>query len=450
MDAHITNEGYIFEHEGKATKPILMRDFDSVTVAKELGILEPKEVFNAYLKAQHNFIEGELTVDQLKDILNLTIKHDDANKVITFLCELSAFTTDNQFNIAYRAETSTGKSYIPLEIVKLFPEDKVRTIAYSSPTAFFHTNGTYDEDTGEYIIDLQNKILIFVDMPHNQLLERLRPLLSHDEKELHVQITDKTGKGSIKTKHIKLVGYPSVIFCTAKLSADAQESSRTLVLSPEINEDKIKESILLKAKRSASNEFNEIIEQIPTRVLVKGRLKALADLAPVEVRIPNETQLAERFMNERTLRPRHSRDIERLFGLIKSLALLNYWKREQINEHTIIANETDIRNAWELWDSISEAQDLGVAPYILEVYRKVIEPIALEGTHRRDISKKFYQVYHRALPDRQLRETLLPILEATGLITIEQDPTDTRQQLILLNSSSITNQRKLSEGESNE
>jgi len=87
------------------------------------------------------FEDAELEIEDLIDALGVTIKHDDMNKVITFLTMLSAFTYDDQLNLSFRAESSTGKSYIPLQVSALFPEDKVIKIAYSSPTAFFHDRG---------------------------------------------------------------------------------------------------------------------------------------------------------------------------------------------------------------------------------------------------------------------------------------------------------------------
>jgi len=76
-------------------------------------------------------------------------------------------------------------------------------IAYSSPTAFFHDKGTWDEEKEMITINLENKILIFLDQPHNQLLERLRPLLSHDQKELSYKITDKREKLGLRTKNVR-------------------------------------------------------------------------------------------------------------------------------------------------------------------------------------------------------------------------------------------------------
>ena len=72
-------------------------------------------------------VTAPTTVDELKDILGLTIKADDTNKIITFLGMLTAFTEDWQINISFRAPSSTGKSYIPLEIASIFPQEDSKT-----------------------------------------------------------------------------------------------------------------------------------------------------------------------------------------------------------------------------------------------------------------------------------------------------------------------------------
>jgi hypothetical protein len=49
-----------------------------------------------------NFDESslnEMRLDELNDILSLTIRHDRNNKLITFLCMLSAYTNSSQLNV---------------------------------------------------------------------------------------------------------------------------------------------------------------------------------------------------------------------------------------------------------------------------------------------------------------------------------------------------------------
>ena len=216
-----------------------------------------------------------LSSEKLIETLGITIKHDAENKLATFLCELSAYTESSQFNISYNAPSSTGKSYIPTEIARLFPKEDVMEIAYCSPTAFFHDVGQYDKEKNGYLVDLSHKILIFLDQPHNELLARLRPLLSHDKKEIAIKITDKTQKNGTRTKNILLRGYPAVIFCTAGLNIDEQEATRFLLLSPEVSQIKIQQSISSIIEKEANSEkFVSWLEenQESTRTASAGRL----------------------------------------------------------------------------------------------------------------------------------------------------------------------------------
>jgi hypothetical protein len=100
-----------------------------------------------------------LSSGELLETLGLTIKKDDENKLITFLCQLSTYTESSQINISFNAPSSTGKSYIPTEIARLFPEQDVIEIGYCSPTAFFHDIGQYVKELNGYIADLSRKIL---------------------------------------------------------------------------------------------------------------------------------------------------------------------------------------------------------------------------------------------------------------------------------------------------
>ena len=137
-----------------------------------------------------NFTFKPLSIEELSKTLGLTIKKDNENKIVTFLCELSAYTENSQFNVCFNAPSSTGKSYIPTEIANLFPKEDVIEIGYCSPTAFFHDVVEYDEGRKAYVINLSRKVLVFLGPPHTDLLAKLRPVLSHDRTEILLKITD--------------------------------------------------------------------------------------------------------------------------------------------------------------------------------------------------------------------------------------------------------------------
>lgn len=103
--------------------------------------------------------------EDLRKVLGLTIKRDQTNKAVTFLCQLSAYSEDSQINESFNAPSATGKTYIPLEISALFPPEDVIVVGYCSPTAFFHDVGIFDKKKQGYLVDLSRKILIFLDQP---------------------------------------------------------------------------------------------------------------------------------------------------------------------------------------------------------------------------------------------------------------------------------------------
>lgn len=388
-----------------------------------------------------------MSLQELSETLGLTIKHDEENKMVTFLCELTAYTENAQFNISYNAPSSTGKSYIPTEIARLFPKEDVIEIGYCSPTAFFHDNVHFDKEKREYTVDLSRKILVFLDQPHTDLLARLRPLLSHDKKEIRLKITDKTQKFGMKTKNVLLRGYPAVIFCTAGLRIDEQEATRFLLLSPEVNQDKIRQGIHQKIHKEVDNEkYQAWLEENAPRRFLKERIKAIKQANIQEIKICSEEIIRERFLQRhKMLKPRHQRDISRLLALVKAIALINLWWREQ-DGTTITATVEDIEAAFTIWGKISISQELNLPPYIYNFYQEVIITAWKEkkgqyhealdgitkqiGLTRQEILQKHHAVYGRMLDNAQLRQQILPMLETSGLIIQEPDQSDKRRILV--------------------
>lgn len=53
-----------------------------------------------------------------------------------------------------------------------------------------------------------------------------------------------------------------------------------------------------------------------------------------------------------------------------------------------------------------------------------------KGINKNEILKKHFDTYGKMLPDWQLRQQIIPMLDTAGLITQEKDPDDRRQKLI--------------------
>ena len=366
----------------------------------------------------------EISWDYVSDILSTSIKKDENPKLISFNGMLLDQTHDDQLNIGFQAESSVGKSYIPLDVATYFPESEIQKIASASPTAFYHS-GVWDPERKALIVDLRHKILIFLDMPHFQLLERLRPLLSHDDHELHYKITDKSQKYGLKTKDVIIKGPASVFFCSAKTNPDEQEKTRMILLSPSTDEGKLRESIeLLTLKKSNYQEYKRRIMQNPKRVWLTKRIMCVRQGGIRDVIVPNEGKAVfDRFIKEHEhLMPRHQRDFPRIFSFIKAHALLNCFNRTKLSDDTIQADEKDIDAGFAIYKGIEQSNEMGLSPYILKIYDDAFMPILdpQEGVSREDILKQFYKARHKPMSPEVLRLEVIPQLEAVGLIYQEE------------------------------
>lgn len=394
---------------------------------------EPQAVDTSQFKSLSN--------QELLETLGLTIKHDEVNKLITFYPMLLAYTESSQMNISYSAPSCTGKSYIPTEEGQLFPEKDVIEVGYCSSTAFFHDNGNYNKETNTIIINFAGIILIFLDQPHTQLLQHLRPLLSHDKKEILVKITDKSQKGGHRTKNVLLTGYPTVIFCTAGLNIDEQEATRFILLSPETSCEKIRAGVNEKIDKEADKTaYKRWLEENPQRILLKERILAIKQEKVKDIKIGDPKKLKELFFNKygNSLKPRHQRDIGKIISLIKGRTLLNLWFREKEGS-TLITSDDDIEQGFNLWCEVSESQELNLPPFVYKLYQEIILPAYEQkgsGIERNEVLKKHFKVYGRPLSEKSFRLEIIPMLENAGLIYQEEDKDDRRKRLIYPTTSS--------------
>lgn len=384
--------------------------------------------------------QEEVSWKDIASVLSISIKKDEAPKLITFCAMLLAQTNEDQLNLGFQAESSSGKSYVPLEVSTYFPDPEIEIIASASPTAFYHDGGKWDDVQKAIIKDLAHKNLIFLDMPHFQLLEKLRPMLSHDRKELHYMITDKSQKHGLRTKNVILIGYPSFYFCSTKQDPDEQEKTRMLLLSPSADQEKLKESLELSALRKANREeYEKSISKDPKRVWLMRRILGVRQSGIREVIIPDDGKCVyDRFINEHTyLQPRHQRDFPRIFSFIKAHTLLNCFNRDKPEgkQDTIIATQIDIDAGFALYKEIELSNELGLSPYIFKIFVDVIVPLLSydgiqKGVTRGDIIRKHYEVRHKMLSPETLKREIIPQLEIVGLIVQEPDPDDKRRLLI--------------------
>ncbi len=404
---------------------------------------EFKELLKDAQNLASNYSEGdmyaprnnweEMTLEELTPLLDKTIKKDHAAKTITFLAMLLAYTEDSQLNVIFSGDSSSGKSYVSLELGKLFPKEDIISLGGASPTSFIHGNGNYDKEKKATIVDLERKIIIFKDMQIYALLEKLRSILSHDEKETIYMVTDRNKRGQNRAKKIIIKGFPSVIFASAKYKIDEQELTRSIVLSPEYSREKIENSItLLSQKLRDPAAFSDNLVHDPKRNDLMKRIQDIRHAHINNVKIPNIEKLEQEFMQRtKYLPPRAMRDYMKVASLVKALALLNLWNRKRDGKD-ILASDSDIDSAYVLWDKIRISQELGLSPALFDFYTNIIWEASEQGTivlSKKDIQAKHVQLRKKQIPDWKLRQEILEMLLNAGVISEERDESDKRNIL---------------------
>ena len=206
------------------------------------------------------------------------------------------------------------------------------------------------------------------------------------------------------------------------------------MLSPETSQEKLRAGILEKIRKETDPaEYAADIESDLERIRLKERVRAVWNARVREIKLHDPHAVEEAFLGmHRTLKPRHQRDIGRIIGLVKTIALLNLWHRGW-DGSSITTRPSDLKQALELWAGIARSQELNLPPYIFELYERVFVPAYREtpkGITRRQLGKKHLEVYDRPIQDWILRTQILPMMENSGLIYQEPDPEDRRRTLI--------------------
>jgi len=380
-------------------------------------------------------MKNYIGIEEISECLGSIIKKDEIAKVVSFLTQFSAYLLDDQLNLIIASLSSTGKTYVLLNVAHLFPSEDVIVLGYSSPKAFFHELGIFDREKRKIYINLERKNLIFLDQPHPELLAKLRPILSHDQKEIEVKITDKNQRGGNLTKSVIIRGFPAVSFATTYLKLDEQEITRALIISPEVTQEKVEEGIDLIAESKTNEEFKKVIRDDPGLNLLKERLLKFKEISPrlkgIKFDIEKD-ELKKAYMENKNLAPKDMRNFKKFLVLAECFAGLNF-ENDRVQNNILIVKKEDIEEAKKLWQEIGKYQDVGVMPFALDVYYKVILPLYKEGNvlTKKVIMKGLQSRFYTSIQLWYLEQQVLPALETSGYISIEKNPQDKRQIIVI-------------------
>ena len=424
----------------KITIPQELGEGADLTDVYKKGFTAEQLLEKAELIAGLPLIDGgsfkEMWIDELAAVLDSTIKCDKINKVVIFLAMLLTYTDGDQVTVFLNSQSSAGKTHLVVEVSKYFPESDVKAYGKITPTAFYYDEeATITDESGRAIIDLSRKIMLFLDQVNTKLQENLRPVLSHDKKEIVALITNKGKNGANTSKRVIIRGFPSPFFCSANLRMDEQEMTRAILLSPEISKEKIEAGVQMAGERMRNEAgFDRMIGEDSERRKLMDRVIFIKNSGIKGVIIPKELDIIEYYKSiDHNLTPQSQRDIKKFISIVKAFALLNLSLREQ-RDGFLIASEDDVCNAYEIWDYLSKSQQYNIPPQILDFYKNfVLEAFKDNGEQpllMDDIITFYYQRTGKPINNELLRKSFIPVLESAGLITRERSKFDGRKLLI--------------------
>ena len=453
--------------------------------------------------------KGKETYPIFYETLGFTVKRDNIAKQHDFLNVLSMYASP--VNEVKEAPTSEGKTYPVMQIIRMFPKDDVMVLGGLSPTALAHDYGIPVNKEGEdlrpaieeindkieklkdeqveaertekprikreieklqtkrykltkgskRLIDLENKVLVFVDNPNPSTWARLRPIMSHDKWETTYKFTDRKGKSGPLTQVTAILrGWPVFIAFKAEETQKKgwgsqiweQILTRGTTVPVEMSKKKYGEAIQLTGirkglpqvaidRRLHLDDFlkcRRIIKAIKHQVLTlkeKARAQTGNCESPNIFWIPFYKVVAKNFPKTKGA---HMREVDRFFSIIQNHAVANIFYRPtlKIGEvSSLICTLKDLEKAIELYFSEEARKTIfsKIPQHQVKFFDEVILPLSQTGSDKGistvDMQKKYREVNNEGISINTINYHYLQPLESFDLISRDDDPSDKRRKL---------------------
>lgn len=383
--------------------------------------LEKESMNPEIIEGAEKLLNGDIW-KTLLDSTGRRVVRDVVYRKMIFLNAISSLTS-KPFNLAVLGRTSIGKTFVASVVSYYIPDKYLVSLGGMSPSAFIHEHGDFDEVKREVKIDFDKKTLLFLDTPMFETLEKLKPLLSHDKKEIIFKIADKTKSGQIRTKTVRIHGQPACLLCSAAAILKTEEQkTRWITMTPEISKEKTRESIEIMADKFAGKI--DIVEEEKEIKMFHAAYEILAEMAPIKVVVPYSKILSKAFV---PADPSAMRLFNWLGNLIVAHAALHCFQRDKNSKGEIMANSKDLEEVLELLKSFSIPTIMGMSGDAWLLY------ISIKNEKKKEFSTEDIVHYTRdllgQLDEQTIRVNYIRELVNKGLLIEETDPVDKRKNL---------------------
>ena len=295
--------------------------------------------------------------------------------------------------------------------------------------------------------DLSNKVLVFLEPPHPQTWDILKPILSHDSLEIEHPYVYKTETKGQEVKHIVTRGWPACIFCSAKDDSDwsmwPEIQSRLFIVSPNMVKQKYYDSnVLIGQKKGLPSLVQEQLIISPEEIqnakdcilLIK---QELLKNYKNNVWIPFNSILAQALPSEKGSDVRIT---NRIFSLLSLITKINSFNRPKLvfgQETLAISMLSDLEEVLKLTHNIT-----GIPSFKLEFFTDVFLPLYLSkdtplekddqtedriAVYTDELAEFHKQKKGKSLTTDAIKKTYLEELKNNGLIDEFKSAVDKRK-----------------------
>jgi hypothetical protein len=322
-------------------------------------------------------------LDDIVRIVSKEVKEEDEGIRQVTLVMISAWTKNPQ-NLRILAPSGEGKTYLVTKIANLFPQDNVIILQNATAQSFkyYTTKKVVEINPGEFedyqtiieqfhgttqeknkrikeiqnktydLVDLQNKVLVFVDSQSFRLWESLKSVLSHDQKNLKSFSVNKSKSGSIESQKIVHMGHPAVIYCSAKdeqaLDQTNEINTRFNTISLNADPKKYRKMLELAALRESIPESiyqEEVISNSEREEARKIILGMVSNAQKYEIINPFAEDIQKRFTDDAGYK---TRQLNIFLNNVRLHTLANAYYRPKFEYKdgvSVISNIDDVNEA---------------------------------------------------------------------------------------------------------
>jgi DNA-binding transcriptional ArsR family regulator len=377
-------------------------------------------------------VKSDFTDEDFKFVMDTITKYvkyeDGLVKLVLYTC-MSAWTPE-PLNLFLTGQSSTGKTWIVKHVVKVFPRQNVWILGDISPKALIHLPSKLIDDSGNeivrpkkpsrqelrenqelrkryeneleeyrekmknarHLIELDRKILVLLETPNRETFKMLRPLLSHDEREINYKFVDRSSKQLI-TFNVTLRGWPAFICCSSDAPWMEDMVTRSLTASPTVSTEKFRAAHGVTAMRFLNPLEPQMYEKSFQEA--EGKISKILGNFQIKAFIPYADILKELYPSKQ---PRDMRDFRYFLSLIEiNTAFSPHPRLFDMKMGLVnIATLQDLKDVEDVWwkiysttiygipqesflifDVVKEIASSGIDPTTTEIRQKILEKVGL-------------------------------------------------------------------------